>query len=822
MKLKGFQKEYRGLTETEVLESRNLYGKNELEANRKKTLFGKMLHLFFEPMFLLLFFTSTIYFLLGQMQDGIIMLCFVLFVSGIDVFQEWRTDRALESLKALASSKAAVLRGEKLIEIDSEEIVVGDLLLLEEGNQIMVDGQILECYGLGVNESTLTGESALVIKQVHEDQGAFRKDMVYAGTVVISGTAVVRVSAVGKKTEYGKIGEDLVQIKEQATPLQQQTNRLIRICAWISFFFCCAVIVVTFLTSTGILKDRLIASLLSGITVAMATIPEEFPVVLTVFLAMGAWKLVRQNALIRKMPAVETLGAVSILCVDKTGTLTKNEMTIMDTYASSSEEDLIITAILASERDPFDPMEQAIIAYGQKFSMDFSNYTFVHDYAFHSENQRMGHLWKRDHLFLAVKGAYEVVASCCALDIEEEEKIKERIQSFSKQGYRVLAVASADVTEQKETLEEYRLQFLGLLAFMDPPREEVVSAIQEAKKAGVRVVMITGDAKETAEAIAEKVGISSEEVLSGEELEHFSFEKLRERVRHTSIFARVYPRHKMKIVEAFQENGEVVAMTGDGVNDAPALKKADIGIAMGKRGTDVAKEAADMILLDDNFVTILKSVENGRRIYDNIKKAMAYILVIHIPIAFASLFIPLFGLPALLLPIHIVLLELIIDPTSSIVFERQPLEKDAMNCPPRNRREALLSKEKVLFSILQGIIIFLFVFFTYFGCILFDCTTSFAMTLAFTVLILSNVLVVPTLSSSKNAFSNFIEMWKDPVISGIYVVILIGLGIVIYTPWMHQIMKTTALPISSLLLSLLLAFCATFWILLLPSTRKHI
>lgn len=816
MNIKGFKNEYKGLDEVEVVKSRQINGANRLEAKKKKTIFHKVKDIFLEPMFLLLLVTSTIYFLLGEYSDGIIMLFFVFFISGIDIFQEWRTDKALETLKNLSSLKTKVLRENQLILIDSEEVVVNDIVVLEEGDKVSFDGKVLESYGLGINESSLTGESAVVFKTVEEDDEHFKKNYVYAGTVVVSGSAILNVQKVGIETEYGKIGSDLNSITTTKTPLQRQTASLIKVCAWLSFFFFLSVFLVTFfIHSTDMdLLQRATNALLSGITVAMATIPEEFPVVLTVFLAMGAWRLVKQNALVRKMPAVETLGAVSTLCVDKTGTLTLNQMELKETYVYQKDlKNLIKIATLASEKDPFDPMEQAILKYYQSINGEsLEEYEFIHDYAFHSENKMMGHIWQKENRLLAVKGAYEVIAPLCNLSEKNQEKINFEMISLAEQGYRVLAVAETNIVDIKDSVSQYELNFLGLIAFIDPPRKEIIESVKEAEEAGIRLIMITGDSKETAVSIAKKVGFKELNVITGNELEQLSDEELKNKVNHTSIFARVYPNHKMRIVEALQSNGEIVAMTGDGVNDAPALKKADIGIAMGKKGTEVAKEAADMILLDDNFKTIIESVKNGRRIYDNIKKAIAYILIIHIPIALASLFIPFFGLPTLLLPIHIVILELIIDPTSSIVFERQKEDKEVMSRLPRSIHEPLICKKEVIKSIIQGIVIFLCFFFSYSIPLMLEISQSIAMTFAFTVLLLSNLFVVLVIQSKENILKNIRNNMKDPVIFTINFIILLGIMTIVYSPWLHNIMGTSALSLGMLLLAIFLAFVSTFWI----------
>lgn len=809
------KEKYTGLNDEEVIKSREKYGTNEIEKKEKENLFQKIIHVFSEPMFLLLIITASIYFILGDVGDGIIMLCFVLFISGIEFVQERKTDKALEALNTLSSLNIKVIRNGKVTIIDSKDIVVGDIVLLEEGDKISADGIILECQGLGVNESALTGESEVVYKKLKdESDNNFKLNMCYSGTDVTNGSAVIKITSVGINTEYGKIGKALNSISKEKTPLEKQIKKLVVVCTTISLIFFGLVIIINFFYNNGMsLQDRIIESVLSGITVAMATIPEEIPVVLTVFLAMGAWGLAKKNTLTRNMKAVETLGAITVLCTDKTGTLTRNKMTVKETLPK--DEDFLKISALVCPKDPYDPMEIAIQEYcfSKELSKDIYNNKLIHEYVFNNEDKMMGHIWNIDNQnILCVKGAYESVIPLCNMQKEEKWKIEEKIKEYSSLGYRVLAVAKRnDVQEINKKLKDNDLEFSGLIALVDPPRDGVKESIQSCYDAGVRVIMITGDNGETAKGIAKQINLEhNDNVITGIELEKMSDKELKERVKDTNIFARVYPNHKMRIVKALQENNEVVAMTGDGVNDAPALKKAEIGIAMGKRGTNVAKEAADMILMDDNFNTIVDAVKNGRTIYNNIKKAISYILVIHIPIAFASLFVPLFNLPALLLPIHIVLLELIIDPTSSIIFQRLKSDKNVMKENPRKIDEPIVNKKVVIKSILQGLVIFLAFFGSYYYLIKNGATQNFATTFAFTILVLSNIFVVYVLQSNEYAIKNFITDFKDKVIVLINLIIVIMLFLLIYLPIFNQIVGTVSLSIIQLLSSILIAAIATF------------
>lgn len=806
---------YRGLTSAEVSAARATYGTNELQQHRQLNIFQRILHIFAEPMFIFLFVAASIYFLVGEFTDGVIMVLCVLFVCGIEFFQEQRTDKALEALNKLSDINIRVIRDGRQVMVSSKEIVVGDIVLLAEGDRVPADGQILEQQGLGLDESALTGESAVAYKKLQDSsKNRFKLDMCYAGTNVVNGSAIIKISAVGVNTEYGKIGSTLSAIKKVKTPLEKQIKRLITICTIVSLTFCVIVTVVNFFYNSHLaLGDRVVQSILSGITMAMATIPEEIPVVLTVFLAMGAWKLAQQKALTRNTKAVETLGAITVLCTDKTGTLTQNKMTVQNIIQKSS--DFLQVAALACPKTPYDPMEIAIQEYvfGQSIQPTIYQHQLLREYAFNNEDKMMGQVWQLDdNQILCVKGAYESILPLCGLPHTLEQEIVAKAHSFSALGYRVLAVAKRDhLTRIPQNLNDNRLTFCGLIALVDPPRAGVKESIKACHDAGIRIIMITGDNGETAQGIAKQIGLNhAENVITGIELETMSEQELIQRVRDTNIFARVYPDHKMRIVNALQSNHEVVAMTGDGINDAPALKQAEIGIAMGQRGTNVAKEAADLILMDDNFNTIVDAIANGRVIYNNIKKAISYLFVIHIPIILTSLFVPLFGLPLLLLPVHIVLLELIIDPTSSIIFQRIKADSDVMRTRPRSLNESLISLSAFSKCLLQGAAIFLVVFLSYIYLIKTGASQTLASTFAFTVLVFANILVVYVLQSSRLAFSNFIISLKDKVTVIINLIIVIVFLALIYAPVLNRFIGATPLSLPQLLATIGLAALATF------------
>ncbi len=819
----------KGLTSDQAKKLQEKYGKNELVPQKKQSFGRKIFHILLEPMFLLLLIAAAIYFLLGEPRDGMIMLVFVVGIIGIDVIQEWKTDKTLKALKDLSAPHITVIRNGVETKIASADIVPGDIMLITEGVKIPADGLVLKASDLCVNESSLTGEAEGVWKAEagdNEQSGDYwRKDYCYAGTLVTQGSGYIVVEKIGTKTEYGKIGMDVAAAPEAVTPLQNQTGKLVKLCAGIAAVLFAAVGVITYFNLSGhILKDRLIDSILSGITLAMAMIPEEFPVILTVFLSLGAWRLAKKQSLVRRLPAVETLGAVSVLCVDKTGTITMNQMTVQDTWAVNGNKDELCEIMgFACETDTYDPMEKAMLSYCEKIGMSreslFSG-TLVTEYPFTNELKMMGHVWKKNGLItIAAKGSPERIFTICHLSGEEREAAERKLVELSKQGLRVIAVGMMKPESEAEippAITECRLTLCGLIGLADPPRESVKQDIYKCTKAGIRVVMITGDNGITASSIAGQIGMpNSGKIITGDELNRMSDEELREMVKETSIFSRVVPEHKMRIVQAFKENGEVVAMTGDGVNDAPALKFAHIGIAMGKRGSEVSREAADLILLDDNFSTIVDTIKDGRRIYDNIRKAVGYVFTIHIPIAFSALLAPLLHISPdalLLLPLHVVLLELVIDPTCSIVMERQPAERNIMERKPRDPNEKILTGGILAKSIIQGVIIFAVSFWAYLWFLRGNpANAPLARAFALSIILLANVLLVQVNSSERDfAFISFFRLVKDKVMWMVSLGTVTGLILILYTP-LHQFLKLAPLTGGQLLLAAGIAAASVMW-----------
>lgn len=727
----------KGLTTDEAELRLKTEGYNELPSSKRRTTWGIALSVAREPMFLLLVACGIFYLLAGRedVADALMLLSFVFVVMGITIVQERRTERALEALKDLSSPRALVIRDGEKKRVAGRDVVRGDMVILAEGDRVPADGVLLESLNLSADESLLTGESVPVRKMAGDGtESAMGKPggddlpFVYSGTLVTQGQGIAEIRATGLATELGKIGKALSTVVAEQTLLQKETRRLVRNLAVLGLGLCAMVIVVYGMTR-GNNAQAWQHGLLAGLTMAMATLPEEFPVVLTIFLALGAWRISQFHVLTRRMPIIETLGAATALCVDKTGTLTLNRMAVRELYAQDKLFDaenpaakrlpedfheLLEFGILASKRDPFDPMERALRQLGERFLAKTEhlhhNWELLREYPLSANLLALSHVWKSpdgSDFIVAAKGAPEAVIDLCHLDAEQQRDLSRRVELMAEDGLRVLGVAKGHFRSEELPSNQHDLEFdfVGLVGLADPVRPTVPGAIAECYTAGVRVIMITGDYAGTARKIAREIGLrNSEEVITGAELEGMGDKELAERIRSVNVFARAVPEQKLRIVNALKRNGEIVAMTGDGVNDAPALKSAHIGIAMGERGTDVARESAGLVLLDDDFSSIVAAIRVGRRIFDNIKKAISYIFAIHVPIVGLSM-VPIFSAewPLILLPVHVVFLELIIDPASSILFEAESPEPGVMTRPPRNPNEPLFGLHSIGLSLLQGV-----------------------------------------------------------------------------------------------------------------------
>ncbi len=758
----------RGLSDEEAVQRLEKDGYNELPAARKRSALGIALEVVREPMFLLLIACGVLYLILGDLEEALMLLGFVFVVAGITFYQERKTERALEALRDLSSPRALVIRGGEKKRIPGREVVAGDVVLLSEGDRVPADGVVRASTNLSVDESLLTGESVPVRKTETSEFVAIGRPggedlpFVYSGTMIVQGQGIAEILRTGVQTEIGKIGKALQTLDIGNTPLQKQTGKLVKVFAFVGTALCIAVLVIL-----GLTKGEWLNGLLAGLTLGMAMLPEEFPVVLTIFLALGAWRISQHRVLTRRIPAVETLGSATVLCVDKTGTITMNRMSVSDLYVGGeilgTEEKRVVLpekfhevveyAILASPTDPFDPMEKAMKDLGESMLGQtehlHKDWLLQREYPLSRQQLAMTRVWSSpdgQHFVVASKGAPEVIADLCHLSTNERKAIQEGVDLLASRGRRVLGIARASATkgELPPIQHDFEFTLVGLLGLMDPVRPEVANAIEECSMAGIRVIMITGDYPGTAKSIAQQICLKNPgDCITGSELEEMKDAELVERVRTVNIFARMVPEQKLRLVEALKSNGEVVAMTGDGVNDAPALKSAHIGIAMGGRGTDVARESASLVLLDDDFGSIVRAVRMGRRIYDNLKKAIMFIFSVHIPIAGMSLLPIIFNWPMALLPVHIVFLELIIDPACSLVFEAEREGRDVMKRPPRKLDEPLFGIRYLVPSLLQGLTVLLVVLGIYaWG--LSAINEPAARALSFTTLVLSNIGLILT------------------------------------------------------------------------------
>jgi Ca2+-transporting ATPase len=825
-----------GLSEREAAARFEVDGPNEIPGARRDGFFTIVIDVVREPMFLLLVACGAIYLLLGDAREASMLLGFVFFIMGISIYQARKTERALTALRDLSSPRALVVRDGRQRRIAGREVARGDILVLSEGDRVPADALLLYSTSMMADESLLTGESVPVRKTAAKGDvpaarpGGDDLPFVYSGTLIIQGQGIARVEAIGANAEIGKIGKALQEVTPEQTPLQIETARLVRRLA-VAGLILCVVIVLVY----GMTRDSWMNAFLAGITLAMAILPNEFPVVLTIFLALGAWRISRKQVLTRRTPALESLGSATVLCVDKTGTLTLNKMTVARLFAGHEYYDirahegeplpeafheLVEFGILASQRDPFDPMEQAIRRLGDRYLAEtehiHDDWSLVHEYPLSKKLLALSRVWKSvesEDYVIASKGAPEAIADLCHFDDDRTDDLRAAISEMAGRGLRVIGVARSKFTQPAlpDHQHDFDFEFLGLVGLDDPVRPTVAASIRECYHAGIRVVMITGDYPGTARNVAAQIGLAHpHDIITGPELEDLGDAELQKRIDTTNIFARAVPEQKLRLVGALKANGEIVAMTGDGVNDAPALKSAHSGIAMGERGTDVAREAAGLVLLDDDFSSIVEAVKLGRRIFENIKKGMAYILAIHVPIAGMSL-IPVFlKLPLVLLPIHIAFLHLIIDPACSVVFEAEPEEPDIMKRPPRNPAQPLFSRRTLGLSLLQGGSVLIVLLGVYILALKFGFPENKARTLTLATLITANVgLIVANRSLSGSMAST----WRKPNSALWYVVAgaMILLGLAIYVPLLSGMFRFAPLSAIDLIICLIAGFMSVAW-----------
>ncbi len=750
---------WRGLDAATAARRLREEGPNDIGLSQQRSLRAIVVEVGTEPMFLLLIAAGLVYLLMGDAGEALVLLGFVLAIMGITILQERRTDNALEALRDLSSPRARVVRDGTPVRIAGSDVVREDVLVLAEGDRIAADGVLMEAHELAVDESMLTGESLPVTKAAG--------DPVYAGTLAVSGQGVAQVSAIGRHTEMGRIGASLAELDLETSPLRRQMDRLTRRFAALGLLLS-----LVLAATLWMVRNDPAQALLAGIALAMSLLPQEFPVIMIIFFAFAARRLGKLKVLTRRLGAIETLGQTSVLCVDKTGTLTHNQMqvaalrTALGEHAASMKADagsladdmheLVATAVLACEIVPHDPMEKAILDFGAaaaEVQAAPGNRQLAREYELSPELLAMSHVWRSADGapdIVAAKGAPEAVALLCRLPNAQRERVMADAETLAARGLRVLGVARASHpadTDWPAAQTDFHFNWVGLVALADPLRPEVPEAVSLCRAAGIRVVMITGDHASTASAIAHQAGITHGSVLTGAQLAAMSEVELRRAAAGVNVFARVKPWQKLALVEAMKAQGAVVAMTGDGVNDAPALKAAHIGIAMGQRGTDVAREAASLVLLKDDFTSIVEAIRMGRRTFRNMRQAMVYTLAVHIPIAGLALLPVLFGLPLLLAPLHIAFLELVIDPACSVVFEAEEEDSQLMRVPPRPVDEPLLQTRNALLAIACGLMTTAIAFAAYALLQWEGMAPAAAATSAFILLVCANALLILPLRS---------------------------------------------------------------------------
>lgn len=811
-----------GLSEEDLKISRNDFGFNQADNVKKSAWYTMLLDILKEPMLLLLIAVAIIYVIVGNYSEAIFMLGAIIAVSGISFYQDNRSKKALEALEKLNEPLSTVIRNSKVIRIPTHEIAVGDLCITEEGKMINADGEIVHSNDFSVNEASLTGESFSVFKsQETEDR------KVYSGSLTVSGLAVFKVEKIGAETKLGKIGQSIQNIKGEQSPLQIQITKFVKWMAIIGIIVFLLVWAYSFWQSRDIIE-----SLLVGLTLAMSILPEEIPVAFTTFMALGAWKLMREGIIIKRSSVVETLGSTTVICADKTGTITENSMHLKALFDYKSNNifdeadfnapelsELIAFAMWSSEPVPFDPMEKTLHQVYEQTQADDQrkNFQMIHEYPLEGKPPMMTHLFENGlgERIIAAKGAPEAILAVSNLSEGEKEKMRQHISDFGKQGYRVLGVAKSNFEENDfpEKQQDFNFEFLGFTVFYDPPKKNIQEVFQKIYDAGIKVKVITGDNADTTNAIARQAGIINETLaVNGAEMIHHTETELIELSKKTTLFTRMFPEAKLAMVNAFKKDGEVVAMLGDGVNDAPALKAAHIGVAMGSKGTEIAKAAASLVITNDDLDKLITGIAAGRRIYANIKKAIQYIISIHIPIIL-TVSLPLFLgwiYPHIFTPVHVIFLELIMGPTCSIVYENEPMEKDTMQRKPRKMTETFLNWKELSISIIQGLIITAGVLFAYQFSVQKGSNEETTRAMVFTTLIFANVFL--SLVNRSFVYSMF-ESFKYknrlfPVIIGATLTLLFA---ILYIPVFANFFHVTSLNCQDLGIVFLIAAASVLW-----------
>lgn len=736
-----------GLTDAEVADRRRKFGSNRLPEDKSKRLPRQLLSVLGEPMMALLVAAALISALLGDAIEAGALMVSVIFVISISLVQVRRTDKAVAALQVLSAPKATIYRNGEVVQLPSDEVVVDDLLILKEGDRVPADCVLVEDAYLQLDESILTGESVAVEKS--------RGDSALAGTLVVRGHAIAKVRSIGTASQLGQIGT-LLKGEKKRTLLQTEVDRIVRVVATIALITSVTVSLVYALT-----RGEWLVGMLAGVAAAMALLPEELPIVLTIFLGLGAWRMAKSKVIVRNNPAIEMLGQVTVLCVDKTGTITMNEMTLV-----TQDTDVILYGALASIPGSFDPVDRAFLAVHKPDE----SMTLVREFPLSNENLVFCQIWRQSSgdLLAALKGAPEKVMEVCSLSPGQRSLLMAELDKSARAGLRILGVAKADVLESaltESSFENWDFEFVGLAAMKDPVRIGVGAAIAELESAGIRTILITGDYPQTAEAIGKEIGLlPGGGTINGDDIEKLSPEQLSALVRTQNIFSRVKPQQKLLIVQALQTQGEIVAMTGDGVNDAPALKRANVGLAMGKRGSEVAREAADLVIADDSFLSITEGVRAGRRIFANLRKAASYVIAIHIPI-FGMALVPIASplWPLVLLPIQIAILEIIIDPSASLAYESEPASKNQMQSKPRPKEEPMITSKVFRLALAQGAILFMGALSSFLIALGLGFSDERVRSVAFGTILLGNLLLMLTNRSSTAGLIELVSQRSNKV-----------------------------------------------------------
>ncbi|MCD1117637.1 cation-translocating P-type ATPase [Chryseobacterium turcicum] len=812
----------KGFTEAEVITSRKKYGYNRFEAVKKESWADLLLNILKEPMLILLICVSFIYVLTGDYGEALFMFAAIVGVTAISFYQDNRSKKALEELEKLNEPLSKVIRDSKIIDIPTFEIAVGDLCITEEGNLINADGRIVHSNDFSVNESSLTGESFSVFKDSKSED-----NKVYSGTITVSGLAVFEVENIGKETKVGKIGQSILGIKAEVSPLQIQIRNFVKGMAVIGVIIFLAVCIFSFV-KTG----DFVTSLLNGLTLAMSVLPEEIPVAFTTFMALGSWKLMREGIIIKRSSIVETLGSVSVICTDKTGTITENSMQLKHLYDYRSDRtyeetefgikelhELIDYAMWSSEPVPFDPMEITLHKiYEQTRKPDQrKDYQMFHEYPLEGKPLMMTHLFENEQKdrIIAAKGAPEAIITVSNLSEQEKNNIRKLIKNFGEQGYRVLGVARShfEGNDFPDKQQDFKFDFLGLTVFYDPPKKGIKEVFKHIYDAGIKVKVITGDNADTTRAIALQAGIeNSTSPVNGSEIAACSEADLIKLAEDTTLFTRMFPEAKLEVVSALKAQGHVVAMLGDGVNDGPALKAAHIGVAMGNKGTEIAKSAAALVITNDDLEKLVIGVAAGRRIYANIKKAVQYIISIHIPIIL-TVSLPLFlgwVFPHIFTPVHVIFLELVMGPTCSIVYENEPIEQDAMRRPPRMLTDTFLNWRELTVSIIQGLVITAGILWMYQYSVDLGNDEPKTRSLVFSTLIFANILLSLV---NRSFYYSIFESFKNRnfLLVGISVLVLVLLFVILYVKAVAVFFSVTPLIAKELGMTLLVAAISVLW-----------